>query len=1012
MGKEHEILQAAQTGNLGKLEALLTQKSKVFGLFKGPNINWRDDSGYTALHLAALNGQKDVVCFLLHNDASANIPDNAGSFPLHLAAFNGHDEVASLLITRGPSRASVNEPNLAGDTALHVASQYGHTKVVKVLLECHADLHLRNAKEESALDLAAMYGRFSTVQLILLYDRTVFFDAIHKHSPLHFAARNGHEKVVELLLSNGMPVNATCDMGTALHCAALYGKFGVSKFLLQKGIDIEIENNEGQKVLDLLCDHPSQVSQEITALIYEQTQNRHEKDKSKVFTTSASYSGQKYLLVNNAQKNSTTEISNTKQNKLVPNYDLVPPPRPAPPKVDRPYSVIHAQEIKSDDRFFLKRNFERASISPILNKSISMNNIEKEEPLSDYCLLGKNLNEQTSSSQYQVKATDNVKYDDTRENVYCILSSNEKEAILVKSQQDDQDNQHTFYKVDNKEEAPGYKETTAGLPDSKNTHPTKPKHVKQQRTKKINYDINDAFTEDSTLPYETFDIDCSPQNLSQSKANEVTKNDTIEQYSDMKDQRSSFGQQSKVKQFRTSKANSLNEIYEWNKIDKCFSNLEAYIDMSTITVKPISEVSVESIFSWLASMSFSQYEPMFIANGFDEIEFLNGCIDEQDLLEIGILDSNHRKMLMEAIGNLPKVLEIGDEKFPIPKNVGELLGRLKLSEYERKFVRYGYENIDRVRVIWDIELLTVLNMTPLGHRKRILSSLGRRNISNNKSTTSWAQKFADAGLKKENVPLFGEESKMSNIRKNDSDLHEVKKVNLTDVKNSLPVESKSKITGESEVKHQYAKTFVESKSETTEESEVRHQNVETSEEPSHLNETKSKQLNRVSSDDKEKYSKFCSKKNWLHDPDVLLMGSVSFLIHYLGSHPVQHVKGVTSTLEACAKMKTISRNITKMPLILLSISARGIDYIDSNSKLIISQYVISHISFCAQDPDDMSVFAYITRDEHTMQSYCHVFRAETTEIADKVVVTIGQCFELAYEQHLHMQQIKWTNSGV
>ncbi|XP_065644273.1 ankyrin repeat and SAM domain-containing protein 1A isoform X2 [Hydra vulgaris] len=939
MGKEHEILQAAQTGNLGKLEALLTQKSKVFGLFKGPNINWRDDSGYTALHLAALNGQKDVVCFLLHNDASANIPDNAGSFPLHLAAFNGHDEVASLLITRGPSRASVNEPNLAGDTALHVASQYGHTKVVKVLLECHADLHLRNAKEESALDLAAMYGRFSTVQLILLYDRTVFFDAIHKHSPLHFAARNGHEKIVELLLSNGMPVNATCDMGTALHCAALYGKFGVSKLLLQKGIDIEIENNEGQKVLDLLCDHPSQISQDITALIYEQTQNRHEKDKSKVFTTSASYSGQKYLLINNAQKSSTTENSTTKQNALVPNYDLVPPPRPAPPKVDRPYSVIHAQEIKSDDRFFLKRNFERASISPIFNKSISMNNIEKERPSSDYCLLGKNLTEQTSLSQYQVKATDNVKYDDSCEDVYCNLSSNEKEAILVKSQQDNLDNQHTFYKNENKEvinnninndadciydnvniknkpkslpniattfkETPGYKETTAGISDSKNTHPTKPKHIKQQRTsnpKKNNYDINDVFTdakfEDSTLAYEDFSIDCSP------------KNDTIEQYSDMKDQRLSFGQQSKVKQFRTSKADSLNEIYEWNKIDKCFSNLETYIDMSAIAVKPISEVSVESIFSWLASMSFSQYEPMFIANGFDEIEFLNGCIDEQDLLEIGILDSSHRKMLMEAIGNLPKVLEIGDEKFPIPKNVGELLGRLKLSEYERKFVRYGYENIDRVRVIWDIELLTVLNMTPLGHRKRILSSLGRRNISNNKSTTSWAQKFADAGLKKENVLLFGEESKMSNIKKNDSDLPEVKKINLTDVKDSLPVESKSKITGESEVK-QYAKTSVESKSETTGESEVKHQNAQTSEE-----------------------------------------------------------------------------------------------------SLIISQYAINHISFCAQDPDDMNVFAYITRDEHTMQSYCHVFRAETTEIADKVVVTIGQCFELAYEQHLHMQQIKWTNSGV
>ena len=34
------------------------------------------------------------------------------------------------------------------------------------------------------------------------------------------------------------------------------------------GIDIEIEDDNGQKVLDILMKHPSQTSQEITALIY------------------------------------------------------------------------------------------------------------------------------------------------------------------------------------------------------------------------------------------------------------------------------------------------------------------------------------------------------------------------------------------------------------------------------------------------------------------------------------------------------------------------------------------------------------------------------------------------------------------------------------------------------------------------------------------------------------------------------------------------------------------------
>ena len=80
MKKELEVLQAAEAGNVAKLEALFEQRqSKVLaGLFKGPNINWRNENGCTALHLAALNGHPEAVIFLLHNDASANTPDNAG----------------------------------------------------------------------------------------------------------------------------------------------------------------------------------------------------------------------------------------------------------------------------------------------------------------------------------------------------------------------------------------------------------------------------------------------------------------------------------------------------------------------------------------------------------------------------------------------------------------------------------------------------------------------------------------------------------------------------------------------------------------------------------------------------------------------------------------------------------------------------------------------------------------------------------------------------------------------
>ena len=46
--------------------------------------------------------------------------------------------------------------------------------------------------------------------------------------------------------------------------------------------------------------------------------------------------------------------------------------------------------------------------------------------------------------------------------------------------------------------------------------------------------------------------------------------------------------------------------------------------------------------TWLQTLGLANYEPMFLANGFDDIEFL-AIMEDSDLIELGILDSEHRK---------------------------------------------------------------------------------------------------------------------------------------------------------------------------------------------------------------------------------------------------------------------------------------------------------------------------------------------------------------------------------
>ncbi|XP_009988795.1 PREDICTED: ankyrin repeat and sterile alpha motif domain-containing protein 1B-like, partial [Tauraco erythrolophus] len=140
MGKDQELLEAARTGNVALVEKLLSgRKGGILGsgsglgrltwgglgleggsttphslvsaanIWRGPNINCTDSSGYTALHHAALNGHKDIVLKLLQYEASTNVADNKGYFPIHLAAWRGDVDIVKILIHHGPSHSRVNE---------------------------------------------------------------------------------------------------------------------------------------------------------------------------------------------------------------------------------------------------------------------------------------------------------------------------------------------------------------------------------------------------------------------------------------------------------------------------------------------------------------------------------------------------------------------------------------------------------------------------------------------------------------------------------------------------------------------------------------------------------------------------------------------------------------------------------------------------------------------------------------------------------------------------------------
>jgi ankyrin repeat protein len=112
----------------------------LFEATEGQGLQDRDNSGETALHYTAIQGNQDVATFLLSKGAQASTKNVMQDTPLMKACAWGKVGVVQLLLkhTRGQG---LSERNNQGKTALHMASSgwWSSNEVVKVLLLAGAD---------------------------------------------------------------------------------------------------------------------------------------------------------------------------------------------------------------------------------------------------------------------------------------------------------------------------------------------------------------------------------------------------------------------------------------------------------------------------------------------------------------------------------------------------------------------------------------------------------------------------------------------------------------------------------------------------------------------------------------------------------------------------------------------------------------------------------------------------------------------------------------------------------
>ncbi|KAM0214132.1 hypothetical protein ACHAQI_003755 [Fusarium lateritium] len=219
-------------------------------------IDARDETGSTALHIAAAHGLLGAAEVLLEFHANVSAQDIFQRQPLYIACFAGKKDIADLLLTNhadiearvdgdtllmaacwsGKSIATTLIDNGAkvdlrrdnGFTALHTAIYENYPSLVIRLLEKGAKPDIKDDDGWTALHFAARFsdGKTTTEVLQKSAQGIIYEPDSHGWTALHVASRQGNDSVVKLLLDNKVisskvGINAqNNDENTALHLAS------------------------------------------------------------------------------------------------------------------------------------------------------------------------------------------------------------------------------------------------------------------------------------------------------------------------------------------------------------------------------------------------------------------------------------------------------------------------------------------------------------------------------------------------------------------------------------------------------------------------------------------------------------------------------------------------------------------------------------------------------------------------------------------------------------------------
>ena len=200
------------------------------------------------IFIAAEVGDLESINKLLAGGADVNAKNKSGYTALHLSAKRGHDAVAAVLLE---AKADVALASRSGKTALHYVADYnGNLDLAKRLIAGQAPINTKDGRKRTPLDYAQLRKRAELAELLRSNGGKTSKELAAAGSIFAAAEVGDLEALNKLLAADGADVNATNKSGyTALQLAVRKGQQDAAALLLEKGANVNAQR-KGRTPLD------------------------------------------------------------------------------------------------------------------------------------------------------------------------------------------------------------------------------------------------------------------------------------------------------------------------------------------------------------------------------------------------------------------------------------------------------------------------------------------------------------------------------------------------------------------------------------------------------------------------------------------------------------------------------------------------------------------------------------------------------------------------------------------